>query len=150
MLKIIAKILLPFVMAGMMAACGGGSTSGSTTSTGSASSGTTSGSGSSGGSSSPAASVTVYEAVSTSSVSWSAPVTYEDGSSLSPSELGGYKVYVGTTASNMTVDTTITDISTTEFQFTNLGKGIRYVSISSYDINGVESKLSENIVVNIS
>jgi hypothetical protein len=135
-------------MTGIMIGCGGGGGSMGTGTSTSSTSSTSSDSTTSGDTSST--SVSAIEALNSSSISWTAPTTYEDGSVLSPSDLGGYKVYVGNSADTMTLHTTITDISTTEFVFTDLGKGTRYISVSSYDINGNESQLSDTTIVNIS
>ena len=92
----------------------------------------------------------VNEATNSSSLSWQAPTTYEDGNTLPPSLLGGYKIYAGSSVDSYALITTITDISDTDFVFTTLGKGLKFLFVTSFDIYGNESRLSDPIVVNIS
>jgi len=91
----------------------------------------------------------LIEASNSSSISWSAPTTYEDGSTLSPAELGGYRIYVGSDRDNLSLNTDISDSADTNFSFAALGNGIKYIAVTSYDTNGNESRLSDTMGVNI-
>jgi hypothetical protein len=117
----------------LLTACGGGGNIGS----------------SSTGDSASKVTYQVNDATSSSSISWTAPTTYEDGSPLSPAELGGYKVYVGSSETSYSVNYTTTDIAKTNFNFSELGKGLKFLYVTSFDINGNESRLSDPVVVNI-
>ncbi len=81
----------------------------------------------------------------TATLNWVAPSTRQDGSPFSLSDLKGYNVYEGTTASNLTLLMRI-DVSTaTSYTAANLAPGTHYFSVTAYDINGAESSYS-NIV----
>jgi hypothetical protein len=90
----------------------------------------------------PAFTITVAPASNsgTASLSWSAPTQNTDGSSLT--NLGGYRVYHGTSAGSLTDVRTISGANTTSFQFTALASGTHYFSITAFNTDGVESALS--------
>ncbi len=84
-----------------------------------------------------------------SSISWQSPTLYEDQTPLLPSKIGGYQVLVGTNLENMRLKTNIDDPTVTEFSLSSLNKGIYFIAVSCYDVDGVESNLSSIIQVNI-
>lgn len=75
-------------------------------------------------------------------LSWAAPATRSDGSSLPISEIAGYKIYVGTSASDLSLATEITDPYVMEHEFSNLSEGTYYFAVSTYDQDDMESELS--------
>jgi hypothetical protein len=89
----------------------------------------------------PAFSITVNSPASngTATLSWSAPTQNTDGSTLT--NLAGYKLYHGTSASALTDVRTVASNSST-YQFTSLAAGTHYFAISAYNSDGVESSLS--------
>ena len=89
----------------------------------------------------PSASITIAN----SSIYWSIPTTNTDGSSLV--DLGGFKVYAGTTSGTYT---TIYKINDPSVNFVNLNiflslPGTYYVSLSSYDLQNLEGPQSSEI-----
>ena len=71
-------------------------------------------------------------------LSWSAPPANIDGS---PLNLGGYKIYHGTSASSLTDVRTSAGTATT-FQFGSLSSGTHYFAVSAYSAAGAESDKS--------
>ena len=90
------------------------------------------------------------EAVGTRSVtvSWIAPSQYEDGSALT--DLSGYFVYLGNSPGQYDTAHEISGIGTTIFVIDNLLPGTYYISMTSYNIAGVESDYSIETSLNIS
>lgn len=76
------------------------------------------------------------------SVSWTAPSTYEDGSSLAISAIGGYRIYRGTSSSNLQLVADINNNSSANYTLTGLVSGTYYIAVTTYDVNGVESAYS--------
>jgi hypothetical protein len=58
------------------------------------------------------------------------------------SELAGYRVYWGTSASNLTNVASVPGASASSYKVTGLGKGTYYFKVTAYDINGTESPQS--------
>jgi len=77
-------------------------------------------------------------------VVWDAPSTGADGTALSSDGIGGYKIYYGTSSENYT-DTIDVGKGTT-YTFSSLSNGTYYVAVTVYDINGVESDYSNEVV----
>lgn len=75
-------------------------------------------------------------------LSWTAPVTRTDGSLLPISEIAGYKVYVGSSATELGFKANIPDPYTLEHQITQLGEGTYYFAVTTYDHANLESELS--------
>lgn len=86
---------------------------------------------------------------SNSSISWHAPTEYTDATPISLSEIGGYHVYAGTSENSLSLIANIPSSTATTFSLSRLGKGIRYITVTCYDINGVESGFSTLLVLNI-
>lgn len=79
----------------------------------------------------------------TATLNWTAPTARTDNSSLSLSELGGYKIYSGSSENNLTLLATISDNSITEYTVTNLENGVHYFAVSAFDVDEMESDLSD-------
>lgn len=84
-----------------------------------------------------------------SSLSWQAPTTYLDQSPIPLSEIGGYKIYVGTDEGSMSLNTNINDPTVTSFDLNKLGKGVFHIAVTCYDVYGIESNYSPVIVINL-
>ncbi len=67
------------------------------------------------------------------SLSWAAPRTRTDGTSLSLAEIKGYCIYVGTTRDNLEMVVDLTDGDRTTYVLDNLEVGDYYVAVSVYD-----------------
>jgi hypothetical protein len=76
----------------------------------------------------------------TATLSWTAPTTNTDGSSLN--DLGGYRIYHGTSASAMNDVRIVASPATTNYQFTSLAAGTHYFAITAYTTAGIESSQS--------
>ncbi|MES9859970.1 MAG: putative Ig domain-containing protein [Candidatus Thiodiazotropha sp. LLP2] len=78
-------------------------------------------------------------------VNWVAPSTRTDGSSLSMSDISGYRLYMGTTANNLSPVVDLDDSTANNHVMDNLETGTYYFAITAYDTIGNESDLS-NVV----
>lgn len=80
------------------------------------------------------------------SLSWSAPVARADGSSLSLSDINGFRIYYGTSPGNYTAAYDVTNGSAQSATVSNLPVGTYYVVMTTYDNAGLESGYSAEIV----
>jgi hypothetical protein len=83
-------------------------------------------------------------------LSWTAPASRSDGDYLSPNELAGYKVYMGSSANNLTQLVDLNDNQATGFTVNNLESGSYYFAVSAYDQEGLESGFSQVIRIDVS
>lgn len=116
-----------------------GSTSGSTTETGTEpGTGSTTGSGT-------GETATTEPAVPANAalLSWTAPLTRENGESLTMGEIAGYEVVYGTSAENLDQSLAIGDASVDELLVDELAEGTWYFAIRTLDTDGNRSRLSE-------
>jgi fibronectin type 3 domain-containing protein len=86
----------------------------------------------------------------TVNLSWAAPSTRSDGVYLSPSDLAGYKVYMGSSANDLRQLVDLNDNQATEFTVSDLDAGSYYFAVSAYDQDGMESGFSQVIRVDVS
>jgi hypothetical protein len=82
-------------------------------------------------------------------LSWVPPTTHADGSYLPLSELEGYRIYYGTSASSLSVLVDLNDDSITEYTVNTLPSGNYYFAVSAYDTDGTESELSNIINIDV-
>ncbi|GEM_PF-5137738 len=75
-------------------------------------------------------------------LSWTAPTTRADGTVLDMTEIGGYKVYTGSSVTDLTLVANVSDPYTMKYEFNALGEGIHYFAVSAYNTSGVESSMS--------
>ncbi|MBK6348629.1 MAG: fibronectin type III domain-containing protein [Proteobacteria bacterium] len=78
---------------------------------------------------------------SSASLAWSAPTENEDGSPLT--DLAGYRVYYGTSASDLSKRIDVGNPATTSTVVQNLTPGTWFFAISAYTQTGVESTRSQ-------
>lgn len=83
-------------------------------------------------------------------LAWTAPATRSDGDYLSPNELAGYKVYMGSSPNNLTPLVDLNDNQATGFTVNNLEAGSYYFAVSAYDQDGLESGFSQVIRIDVS
>lgn len=74
-------------------------------------------------------------------LSWQAPVQYTDGSSLAASSIGAFRIYRGTSASNLARVAEV-DGRATSFVVQNLAAGTHYFAVTAVTTGGTESGLS--------
>jgi hypothetical protein len=77
---------------------------------------------------------------------WAAPTTRSDGSSLSLSEIDGYRIYMGESESSLSPVMDINDHTITQQTLTDLTAGTYYFGVTAYDTDGNESSFS-NIIM---
>ncbi len=75
---------------------------------------------------------------------WDAPLTWADGTPLSVDDIGGYKIYYGTSSGNYTDTLNVGKVTT--YPFSNISGGTYYITVTAYDLNGTESDYSNEIV----
>jgi fibronectin type 3 domain-containing protein len=73
-------------------------------------------------------------------LSWSAPTQNSNGTALT--NLAGYRIYYGTSASAMTQTVTISSVGVMTHVLSNLNAQTYYFGVMAYNTAGVESKLS--------
>ncbi len=78
------------------------------------------------------------------SLSWVAPVSRVDGSSISISEIGGYRIRYGTQPNLLDNIIDIRGSSVTNYQ-ARIPTGQNYLAVSAYDTDGVEGPKSTMI-----
>jgi hypothetical protein len=79
-------------------------------------------------------------ATGSATLSWVAPTENTDGTPLT--NLAGYRIYYGTTATTMTQSVQIADPSTLTYTISNLSPGTWFFSMKSYTTANVESAVS--------
>lgn len=122
------RLLIAALLVSALTACGGsGTTTGTTaaTSTGSE------------------AQTQTQTATDSVNLSWRAPASRSDGTYLPISELAGYRVYMGTTSNDLSPLVDLNDEAITSYTIRNLSAGSYYFAISAYDIDGLESGMSQ-------
>jgi hypothetical protein len=138
----IFKALFAVILAVQLVACGGG---GGDTSSG-ASSGSVSASGITPVSSTTSANNTSNTATakgaSTLTLSWVAPVTRADGTPLSLAEIDGFNIYFGDSHGNYPNHVNVNDGSAQTITLENVPVGTYYIVMTTYDVNGIESRYS--------
>lgn len=80
------------------------------------------------------------------SLNWTAPVARADGSALSLSDIDGYRIYYGTSAGTYSSSVDVTDGSQTSVTVTGVAAGTYHVVMTTYDINGIESVYSPEVL----
>lgn len=124
-----------------------GSTSSSTSGTSSGSTGSTStGTGGTSGSTSTGTSGSSTSG-DTISVSWLAPTENTDGSALT--NLAGYTIYYGSTASAMTQKVSINTVGELSYVLSNLAPGTWYVEVVAVNSAGVQSAPSSMVSITL-
>lgn len=76
------------------------------------------------------------------SLSWTAPVIRLDGSPMSLAEIGGYRIYYGSTQGDYPDSVDINDGATTAATVSNVPVGTYYIVMTTYDSGGRESTQS--------
>jgi Putative Ig domain len=92
----------------------------------------------------PAFTLTVTGSSPTGSatLSWDAPTQYTDGTPMSATDLAGYHVYHGMSASNLNDVIMVDGATTLSYVVNNLVAGTHYFAVSAVTVTGAESALS--------
>jgi hypothetical protein len=80
-------------------------------------------------------------------LSWQAPTQQTDGSALT--DLGGYVIKLGTSASSLTTNITLASGAITQYTVTDLSVGTWYFAVVAYAADGTESDVSEVVTKTI-
>jgi hypothetical protein len=89
-------------------------------------------------------SITVTQSANGSAtLSWVAPTQNTDGSALT--NLAGYHIYYGTSASNLNQSVQLTNPGLTTYVLGNLASGTWYITVNDYTTSGVESAISNMV-----
>lgn len=79
-------------------------------------------------------------ATGTATLSWDAPILNTDGTALT--DLAGYKIYYGTSATALTQQVSISGASTTTYVVSGLPTGTYYFAVTAFASDGTESASS--------
>lgn len=82
-------------------------------------------------------------------LAWSAPMTREDGSSLAPGQISGYRIYFRLKHTDTFDIIALNDASTTRYPLEGMPPGAYEFSISTVDVDGLESRRSDPVEVNL-
>lgn len=80
---------------------------------------------------------------------WHAPMTREDGSSLYPGEIDGYRIYVSLNQRDRIRTIPVDDASITSLSLDSFAPGIYQFSITTIDTDGLESRRSITLKVDL-
>lgn len=93
----------------------------------------------------PPSSSTSATGSSSLKLNWTPPVARRDGSALSPSEIDGFRVYLGKAPGVYSSSVDVTDGTAHSATVTNLASGTYYLVMTTYDTSGRESGYSPEI-----
>lgn len=82
-------------------------------------------------------------------LSWSAPATREDGSRLYPGEISGYRLYYRLRHQSSFQTITLQGAETTQFSLDRLRPGAYEFSVTTIDSDGLESRRSGLVSVDV-
>lgn len=82
-------------------------------------------------------------------LTWVAPSEREDGSALSLSEIGSYRIYYGTDSGDYQEHITITDGSEVQAKLVGIPPGTYYAVMTALDTAGRESRYSPEVVITL-
>ena len=82
-------------------------------------------------------------------LAWTAPVARADGSPLSLAQIGGYRVYYGTTEGDYPNRVEVNDGSAVEVILNDLPSGSYYFVVTTYEVSGRESEFSPVVTTTI-
>ncbi|SCZ66473.1 fibronectin type III domain-containing protein [Thiohalomonas denitrificans] len=76
-------------------------------------------------------------------LSWDPPTARADGAGIAPGDLGGYKIYYGTSPESLDQMVEVKGGSRTRLVIDNLPPRTYYFAVTAYDRTGRESRISE-------
>jgi len=79
-------------------------------------------------------------------LAWTPPTTRADGTMLPLDQIDGYKVYWGTVSGTYPNTVDIADGTATSTTITGLAPGTYYIVMTTYDVQGMESSYSGEVV----
>jgi len=84
----------------------------------------------------------VQEPSGTATLSWEIPTTRADGTPLALSEIEGYRLYMGSTSTDLVMIVDLNDSAQTRYLVNGLASGSYFFSVTTYDTDGNESTYS--------
>lgn len=93
---------------------------------------------------------TTYSGVDSVNLRWLPPTTRSDGSYLPASDLAGYRIYMGTSRTNLAPIVDLVNDNLNEHLVEDLSQGSYYFAITAYDSDGNESGLSQVVLITLS
>ncbi|TNE94450.1 MAG: fibronectin type III domain-containing protein [Gammaproteobacteria bacterium] len=82
-------------------------------------------------------------------LSWTPPLTREDGSALTHSQIAGFRIYFRLRHQQSFDTILIDDPSTTSYVLDNLPAGAYEFAITTVDLNGLESQRSDPVLADL-
>jgi hypothetical protein len=82
-------------------------------------------------------------------LNWTAPTARADGSALALSEIGGYRIYYGTSRGNYSGTYNQSNGAATSATVSNLPSGTYYLVMSTYDTSGREGSRSSEVTKSV-
>ena len=82
-------------------------------------------------------------------ISWNAPTTRSDGSTLAASQIAGYELYHSASSANGMTKLTSLNANELSIVVDDLEAGTHYFALATKDVNGLQSALSSTITVTI-
>jgi len=89
------------------------------------------------------------DSVTPRTLAWNPPMTREDGSSLAPGQISGYRIYYRMKHKNDFNIIPLNDASTTRYRLEDMPPGAYEFSITTVDVDGLESRRSDPVEVNL-
>lgn len=80
---------------------------------------------------------------------WLPPTTRADGTYLPARELAGYRIYMGTSRTNLAPIVDLVNDNLNEHLVKDLGQGSYYFAITAYDTDGMESNMSQVVLITL-
>jgi hypothetical protein len=82
-------------------------------------------------------------------IAWTAPVARADGSPLSLADIGGYRIYYGSSEGDYPNRIDVNDGTAVESTLNGLAAGTYYIVVTTYDTAGRESEFSPVVIKTI-
>ncbi|WP_372965340.1 fibronectin type III domain-containing protein [Marinobacter sp.] len=82
-------------------------------------------------------------------LAWSAPLTREDGSSLAPGQIAEYRIYYRLKHQESYDVIVLKEASTTKYPLKDMPPGAYEFAITTVDVEGLESRRSEPVEINL-
>lgn len=83
------------------------------------------------------------------SLRWNAPLTREDGSALAPGQIAGFRIYYRLRHQDTFRVIEVSNPSVTRYSLASMAPGAYEFTITTVDVDGLESRRSEPVAVNL-
>ncbi|WP_228128440.1 fibronectin type III domain-containing protein [Marinobacter daepoensis] len=89
------------------------------------------------------------ETAAPKTLTWNPPMTREDGTALTPGQIAGYRIYFRLKHRDSFNVIPLSDGSTTRYTLADMPPGAYEFSITTIDVEGLESQRSDPVEVNL-